>query len=127
MNNTNADQRHVCAGGSGRASLSRLAAYVEGMPVLQIALSKGYGLPEWRDDLKRFCRMCALIAAMLLAALCPWSCPLMSAAFGCQNACAAVAWLRLQSAQDMRRGAASGFDVSKVASLSLCMVDDAGR
>ena len=50
---------NIGVGGSGRASLSRLAAFVEGATVCQVEITKGYTAVEWRDDLKRFTRMCA--------------------------------------------------------------------
>uniref|UniRef100_A0A2K5ISM5 Dynein axonemal heavy chain 17 n=1 Tax=Colobus angolensis palliatus TaxID=336983 RepID=A0A2K5ISM5_COLAP len=40
----------VGVGGSGKQSLSRLAAYISGLDVFQITLKKGYGIP----DLKAF-------------------------------------------------------------------------
>lgn len=49
----------VGVGGSGRASLAKLAASIAGMDTLQIEVTKSYGLAEWKEDLKRFTRMCA--------------------------------------------------------------------
>jgi dynein heavy chain len=45
-------------GGSGRQSLSRLAAFIMEYEVQQIEVVKGYGMTQWRDDL-RACLMYA--------------------------------------------------------------------
>ena len=41
----------VGVGGSGKQSLSRLAAYISSMEVFQVTLRKGYGIPDLKNDL----------------------------------------------------------------------------
>jgi dynein heavy chain len=40
-------------GGSGRQSLSRLATFIANYRLFQIEVVKGYGMPNWRDDVKK--------------------------------------------------------------------------
>jgi len=41
----------VGVGGSGKQSLSRLAAFISALEVFQITLRKGYGIPDLKLDL----------------------------------------------------------------------------
>jgi dynein heavy chain len=47
----------VGVGGSGRRSLSRIAAYQTGMQVFQIELTRNYRIPDWREDMKKLYRL----------------------------------------------------------------------
>ncbi|KAH8057234.1 dynein light chain binding protein [Aureococcus anophagefferens] len=44
----------VGVGGSGKQSTTRMAAFVAEMPCLQIEISRGYGLKDFREDVKKF-------------------------------------------------------------------------
>lgn len=49
----------IGVGGSGRASLARLAASITGMVTQQIEVTKSYGILEWKEDLKKITRLYA--------------------------------------------------------------------
>lgn len=40
-------------GGSGRQSLARLATFLANYKISQIEVVKGYGMQNWRDDVKK--------------------------------------------------------------------------
>ena len=40
-------------GGSGRQSMSKMATYISGYELFQVEIAKGYGMVEWREDLRR--------------------------------------------------------------------------
>ena len=45
---------------SGRKSLSRLALYMSSIEPFEIAITRTYGFNEWREDLKKLLKQCAM-------------------------------------------------------------------
>ena len=48
----------VGVGGSGKQSLSRLAAFICGYSVIQIVISSTYGINDLKEDLKVMYKLC---------------------------------------------------------------------
>lgn len=46
----------IGVGGSGKQSITRLAAFIESCTCFRIEITRGYGLPEFREDIKNFMR-----------------------------------------------------------------------
>ena len=44
----------IGVGGSGKQSLTRMASFVGGMACLGIEINRGYGMKEFREDIKKF-------------------------------------------------------------------------
>ena len=44
----------IGVGGSGKQSLTRMAAFVGNMACLSIEINRGYGIREFREDIKKF-------------------------------------------------------------------------
>ena len=51
LESPNSNALLIGVGGSGKQSLSRLAAFISSMEVFQINLRKGYGIQDLRSDL----------------------------------------------------------------------------
>ncbi|KAG1666392.1 hypothetical protein FOA52_006501 [Chlamydomonas sp. UWO 241] len=50
----------VGVGGSGKQSLARFAAFVSEATCVSIELTRNYGLPEFREDLRKMYRLCGI-------------------------------------------------------------------
>lgn len=44
----------IGVGGSGKQSLTKMASFVCGMACLSIEINRGYGMPQFREDIKKF-------------------------------------------------------------------------
>lgn len=44
----------IGVGGSGKQSLTKMASFVGGMACLSIEINRGYGIKEFREDIKKF-------------------------------------------------------------------------
>ena len=47
-------------GGSGRQSSARLASFLNDAQVAQIEVAKGYGMTEFREDIKQCLKKCGV-------------------------------------------------------------------
>ena len=63
----------VGVGGSGRKSLTRLAAHVTGITCFTIEISKKYRLTDFREDLKNLYRQVCILSALLPELVCQHS------------------------------------------------------
>ena len=50
----------IGVGGSGKQSLTRIAAFIADMPCLSIEINRGYGIKEFREDIKKFMMKCGI-------------------------------------------------------------------
>ena len=56
----------VGVGGSGRSSLTRLAAFICELAVVTVDGGQRYGLPEWREDVKMVMRQCGALGQRIV-------------------------------------------------------------